>query len=433
MKKVLALLVVGGAVLAGGQFYSSKMTNEYLQQGSQELARNGMTIDHKDVKKGFFKSKAQDQITFEIEGDEILATLDYDITHLPWGGSFDGTVEVQVTNEEQGTKKIFSEVLDTQALMSGSFNVVSGGNAEFKVNPFDIKEDGLNVIMEKPLLMNVSSNLDATNVKTTGELHKLVFLEEDKKGSGTIEGITFQAHQKGAWPDTDDMDVNAEINIAKADIQSELRDEKFDINDLVLNIDASVDEGLLAYEINTALGSFDTKTAQGEYKGKGKGDFRFEGLYIAPFQDFAKQVLAKMEELTKAGNTKQEDLLGEAVSANMELLKTNLFEASLQKSRLKYSLSNVNIESNVPDFENISGDAELTIDTQAMDFEQLKDAAASRSPFAMMAFLEYIGVKVKAKGLPEDIMLKAGVTGDELDLLLKNGVLTVNGEETPLF
>lgn len=436
MKKLLALLVVVGAVLVGGQFYSSKLTSQYLQQGSDELVRNGMVVDHKDIKKGFFKSKAQDQIVFDFDGDEVVATLDYDITHLPWGGAFDGTVEVQVTTRKEGTQKIFAEILETQALMSGHFNVLSGGRAELKVNPFDVTQDGVNSKMEQPLLVNIKSNLDGTKVTTSGELSKLTFAEENGAGTGLIEGLKFHIKQNGKWPDTDEMDAEGTVTLAKANIDSTKTDERFDITDLEFDIETAIEKGMFAYQINANVGSFASKTRKGDYKGKGKGDIRLEGIYVAPFQGIAKQILAKMEELAKAGQTPQEYLMLEAITSiaknNMAELETNL-EESLKKSEPKYTISNVDIESNIPDLESISGDAELTLNTKAIDFAQLKAAVTSGSSLEMMAFLEHVGVKVKAKGLPADVMAKAGVTGDELDVLFKDGTLTVNGEERPLF
>lgn len=437
MKKLSALLVVVGAVLVGGQFYSSKLTNQYLQQGSDELVRSGMAVDHKDIKKGFFRSKAQDHITFEFEGDEILATLDYGITHLPWGGVFDGTVEVQITTRKDGTQKVFLELLETQALISGHFNVFSGGRAELKVNPFDVTQDGVHLKMEQPLLMDIKSNLDGTKVATSGELSKLTFAEESGAGTGVIEGLKFHINQNGKWPDTDEMDAEGAVKLTKANVDSTYTEERFGITDLEIDIESAIEKGMFAYQINTNVGSFASKTHKGDYKGKGKGDIRLEGINVAPFQDIAKQILAKVEALAKAGQTPQEDLMIEAISSvvknNMAQLQTGL-EESLKTSEPKYTISNVDIESNIPDLESVSGDAELTLDTKAIDFAQLKEAVESGSPFAMMAFLEHVGVKIKAKGLPEELMARAGLTGDdELDVLLKEGTLTVNGEERPLF
>lgn len=437
MKKVLPLVGVGAlALLAGGQFYSSKMTSEYLQKGSQEMARNGVKVQHKDVETGFFKSKANDVIVFQVEQDEFVVTLDYDITHLPWGGSFDGTAEVQMTTPEKGTQKIFSELLKTDALLDGGFNVFSGGHAQLAVQPFDTKKDDTTLKMEKPFLINIASNTAGTSLETTAELDKLEVFEDIENEVIRFEGLEIDARQNGNWPKTDEVDAEGQVKFAKVTMHSEKRNEHFGLDGLLVDIETAIDDGLLSYDLKANLKGFESKTREGDYKGKAKGDVRLEGIYIAPFKSFAQKVMAKIEELSAEGATPQEDLMFKAVSVvakeNQAELETSI-EESFKKSAFKYQISDVAIDSNLPDFENISGDAELTLNTQAIDFAQFKDAVSTGSPFAMMAFLEYVGVKVKAKGLPADVMTKIGAAGEELDVLFKEGTLSVNGEERPLF
>lgn len=436
MKKLLALVAVGGVALAGGQFYSSKVVNDYLDKSTQDLVKGGIPAQHEVIKKGLFKSTVQDSVTVELDGDEAVITVDYDITHLPWGASFEGQAEVQVTTPEYGTQKLFGELLKTDALFNGHFNVLTGGQSRIEVKPFNVKKEGNTLKMEKPFFIEASFNSDITSVSTTAELDAFEMVEDETNNTLVIKGLKLEGDQNGNWPETKEMDADATLTLDQFKFSVEEKDEYFLADDLKLDIETGVNDGLFFYDVNAALARFDGNISRDAFKGKAKGEFRLEGLYVDPFRSMAKDVMAKMKELTQVGNTRQEDIMMEAVAfvvqKDEETLMKNLKE-SLKKSTPKYTIKHLEIESNIPDFEDLTADLEIKLDTQSIDFDAIKEAVETQNLFAMMAFLDKIEVDLDAKGLPEQAVRAAGVAGDELDVTFREGVLTVNGEERPMF
>lgn len=436
MKKLLALVAVGGVALAGGQFYSSKVVNDYLDKSTQDLVKGGIPAQHEVIKKGLFKSTVQDSVTVELDGDEAVITVDYDITHLPWGASFEGQAEVQVTTPEYGTQKLFGELLKTDALFNGHFNVLTGGQSRIEVKPFNVKKEGNTLKMEKPFFIEASFNSDITSVSTTAELDAFEMVEDETNNTLVIKGLKLEGDQNGNWPETKEMDADATLTLDQFKFSVKEKDEYFLADDLKLDIETGVNDGLFFYDVKAALARFDGNISRDAFKGKAKGEFRLEGLYVDPFRSMAKDVMAKMKELTQAGNTRQEDIMMEAVAfvvqKDEETLMKNLKE-SLKKSTPKYTIKHLEIESNIPDFEDLTADLEIKLDTQSIDFDAIKEAVETQNLFAMMAFLDKIEVDLDAKGLPEQAMRAAGVAGDELDVTFREGVLTVNGEERPMF
>ncbi|MGI0115425.1 YdgA family protein [Zooshikella sp. RANM57] len=224
MKKLLFIIVILAAVVAGGPFVSGIQAEKHYDTSVVQLEQALTEYQHllsysvkKDYQRGWFQSQATTELKITPKNEEAPITLkmQHSIQHGPvfWGksplfGLASTTTDLQYSAEAQKTIKMLWK--DKKPLAISSVTGFSGETTfDIKLTPFTLEEGG-NTVEVKPAQINARITPQADKLKASGNWQGMSLTSQD--GKLHVGKMTFSSDKARAletlWMGDDKVDID---------------------------------------------------------------------------------------------------------------------------------------------------------------------------------------------------------------------------------